>query len=204
LARRNRVDPFGRLIESPARGAWFGNRGCLHDAAGVVHDRAAPTRRWIVCRLAFKGRRRKLLQPGRYTELFFLDEATALAAGHRPCFECRRRDALAFAEAWQAGHGLAARPRADALDAALAAQRRPAARETRPSLAACRDLPDGAMAAVGGAAYLIHGGRFFRWAPGGYAPDSSVPGPATILTPAGTRRALAALYRAQIDPSASR
>jgi hypothetical protein len=204
MPRRNRVDPWGRLVETPARGAWFGNRGCLHDAAGRIGDRAAPTRRWIICRLTFKGRRRTLLQPGRYTELFFLDEATALAAGHRPCFECRREDALAFAAAWADGHGLAARPGADALDAALAEQRRPEARETRASPAACRDLPEGAIVAMGEAAYLLRAGRFWRWSPGGYAPAGRVAGPVSVLTPAGTRRALGAGYRPQIDESALR
>ena len=86
---QNRVDPFGRLVADPVRGAWFGNRGCLHDDEGQIR-RFHSGRRWIYCRLEFKGRQRELLQPGRYTELFFLDEATAFAAGHRPCAECLR------------------------------------------------------------------------------------------------------------------
>src|SRR5690606_30655602 len=93
--------PWGRLIATPARCAWFGNRGCLHDRSGTIRDRAPPTDAWIICLLRFKGRRRALLQPGRYTELFFLDEATALAAGHRPCGECRRADLRRFGAAWR-------------------------------------------------------------------------------------------------------
>jgi hypothetical protein len=88
---RNRVTPFGDIIATEARGLLFGNRGVLHDAEGIL-VRAWQVRRWIDCRLEFKGRRRPLLRPGRFTELFFLDEATALAAGHRPCAECRRED----------------------------------------------------------------------------------------------------------------
>ena len=89
---QNRVTPLGELIADPARGLVYGNRGCLHDATGRIR-RTFAVKRWIACRLEFKGRRRSpLLQPGRYTELFFLDEATAFAAGHRPCAECRRED----------------------------------------------------------------------------------------------------------------
>src|SRR5262249_40373383 len=89
---RNRVTPLGELIADPARGLVYGNRGCLHDERGEIRRRFA-TRRWLSCRLAFKGwHRTALMQPGRFTELFFLDEATALAAGHRPCALCRRED----------------------------------------------------------------------------------------------------------------
>lgn len=203
MPRRNRVDPWGRPFATAARGAWFGNRGCIHDAAGTIGVRAATTRRWIVCRLLFKGRRRRLLQPGRYTELFFLDEATALAAGHRPCFECRRADALAFAEAWRAGQGARTRPGADAMDAVLARERRPAARETQP-LARCLGLPEGTMVAAGEAAYVIAAGRFRRWTPSGYVADEPASGPLVVLTPPATRRVFAAGYRPQIDASAFR
>ncbi len=96
MPRRNRVTPLGELVADPARGLVFGNRGCLHDAGGAIR-RAYATRRWIGCRLRFKDwRRAPLMQPGRYTELFFLDEATAFAAGHRPCALCRRADYRRF------------------------------------------------------------------------------------------------------------
>src|SRR5919204_3108497 len=99
VPRRNRVTPFGDIIAAEARGLLFGNRGVLHDEAGkLVRD--WQVRRWIACRLRFKGRRRELLRPGKFTELFFLDEATALAAGHRPCAECRREDFVRFRDVW--------------------------------------------------------------------------------------------------------
>ena len=92
MTLQNRVTPLGDLVADPARGLVYGNRGCLHDAQGRIRRRFA-VKRWIACRLEFRGRRRSpLQQPGRYTELFFLDEVTALAAGHRPCAECRRED----------------------------------------------------------------------------------------------------------------
>src|SRR5215204_4373861 len=96
---QNRVTPLGALIADPARGLLYGNRGCLHDRQGTIR-RSFAVKRWIACRLEFKGRKRPLLRPGRYTELFFLDEATAFAAGHRPCAECRRADFNRFREAW--------------------------------------------------------------------------------------------------------
>src|SRR5215213_5850381 len=96
MPRQNRVTPLSDIIADPARGLVFGNRGCLHDDDGRIRRHHAG-RAWIACRLRFKDRRRVLMQPRRYTELFFLDEATALAAGHRPCAECRRADALSFA-----------------------------------------------------------------------------------------------------------
>src|SRR5215212_4900162 len=99
MPRQNRVTPLGDIIAHPARGLVFGNRGCLHDDEGRIRRRFAG-RAWIACRLRFKDRRRALMQPGRYTELFFLDDATALAAGHRPCAECRRDDYRRFIEAW--------------------------------------------------------------------------------------------------------
>src|SRR5713101_3088602 len=136
----NRVDPFGNLFADPARGLFFGNRG------GRIHrdDRALGFRRWvshswICCRLDFKGRHRDVWGAG-YTELFFLDEPTALAAGHRPCFECRRRDAQAFAAAFARGRGAA--PRAAEIDRVLHAERLDG-RAKRQHRLAIDDLPDG-------------------------------------------------------------
>ena len=100
---QNRVTPEGDIIATPARGTMMGNRGgAFHTPEQTLGPRRWRTKAWICCVLEFKGRHRAVMQPNRYTELFFLDEATALAAGHRPCFECRRRDALRFAEAWRA------------------------------------------------------------------------------------------------------
>src|SRR5579884_3965447 len=95
MPRQNRVTPFGEIITTSERGTFMGNRGVLHDAEGRI-GRAWQVKRWLVCVLEFRGRHRMVMTPGRYTELFFLDEATALAAGHRPCFECRRQRFLDF------------------------------------------------------------------------------------------------------------
>ena len=102
MSRQNRVDPEGRLIEARARGTLMGNRGCLHDDSGNIVRQSARDA-WVTCLLSFKDRQRQIMQPGHYTELFFLDEATALAAGHRPCSECRRDRYVAYLEAWATG-----------------------------------------------------------------------------------------------------
>jgi hypothetical protein len=178
---QNRVTPLGELVVDPARGLVYGNRGCLHDAAGRPR-RAYTTRRWIACRLEFRGRRRSpLLQPGRYTELFFLDEATALAAGHRPCAECRREDYRRFAAFWRERHGETG---ADAIDARLHAERWDG--DGRRLHAAPRDgLPDGAFVLEHGAPYLVHRGRLRRWSCGGYGEPFAAPpsAQATLITP---------------------
>jgi len=100
---QNRVDPFGQLIETPARGAWMGNRGLIHNEYQKI-VRNFRLKAWITCRLEFKGRHRVVMSPDRYTELFFLDEATAFSAGHRPCAECRREDYIRFKAAWVKGN----------------------------------------------------------------------------------------------------
>jgi hypothetical protein len=165
---RNRVTPFGELIADPARGLVYGNRGCLHDDTGRIR-RHHDGRRWIACRLRFKDwHRSPLLQPGRFTELFFLDEATAFAAGHRPCALCRREDYRRFLE-------LTGAPGADAIDARLNAERGLRHR--------ARDLPDGAFVERGGDAWLVRGGELLRWTPAGYADRVPRPGgAATVIT----------------------
>ena len=127
---QNRVDPFGELLATPARGLFFGNRGGrFHTDAKTLTMRRWASRQWICCVLDFKGRQRDVW--GRfYTELFFLDEPTAFAAGHRPCFECRRKDAEAFAEIWRKAHKLRTRPYADEMDAVLREREQNAASET--------------------------------------------------------------------------
>ena len=118
---RNRVTPFGELVAIPERGTMLGNRGILHDERREI-VRTSHVRRWICCVLEFKGIRRTVMKPRSYTELFFLDEATALAAGHRPCFECRRRAALDFQSAWVKALGGPAM--ADDMDRVLSVDRR--------------------------------------------------------------------------------
>jgi hypothetical protein len=181
---RNRVTPLGELVADPARGLVYGNRGCLHDAQGRIRRRYAG-RRWIACRLEFRGwLRRPLLQPGRFTELFFLDEATALAAGHRPCALCRREDYVCFGELWADLHPGEAG--ADAIDARLHAERLdPAGGGRRLHEAAPGELPDGAFVLDGGEPCLVLGGRLRRWTPAGYGAPRPLPAgmPARLITP---------------------
>jgi hypothetical protein len=166
MPRQNRVTPLGELVADPARGLVYGNRGCLHDDTGRI-GRAWNGRRWISCRLEFRGRRRRpLLRPGRYTELFFLDEATAFAAGHRPCAECRREDYVRFGARWRELHpGQAG---VDAIDAQLHAER-VAGRGRRLHRTGLDGLPDGAFVVVGGSPWLVLGSELLRWTPAGYA-----------------------------------
>lgn len=200
--RQNRVTPFSDLIADPARGLYMGNRGCLHDADGQIR-RPWRGALWICCVTRFKGRRRTLMQPGCYTELFFLDEAVALAAGHRPCAECRRADYLAFRAAWDRA-GLPAAAHAADIDRTLHRSRldpetRQQARLVRPMAS----LPDGAFVAEGAEAYLVLGDRLFAWQPAGYGPSRRrPPGYAEVLTPAPMLAVLAAGYSPHLHPTA--
>jgi hypothetical protein len=184
MARQNRVTPLGDLVADPARGLVYGNRGCLHDGEGRVRRRYA-VQRWIACRLEFKGRRRALMQPGRYTELFFLDEATAFAAGHRPCAECRRADYDRFVSLWAAHHR--GERGADAIDRRLHEERlAPATRLQRRHGAAYGDLPGGAFVLRGDAPWLVCGDALLRWSAGGYTEAVARPADAeraVVLTP---------------------
>jgi hypothetical protein len=210
MPHRNRVDPFGALIETPARGAWYGNRGCLHDRHGRITDRKPPADQWIICLLQFKGRRRTLLQPGRFTELFFLDEATGLAAGHRPCGECRHADLRRFGAAWPGTwpRGFALAREMDEVmkrERAVAPERR-----GRWSIDPERPPPDGLMFvkpdADPRAVLLAAGGRLWRWSPFGYEGPVAWPvrRQAVLLTPPSTAQAIANGYKVHVHPSALR
>ncbi len=181
---QNRVTPFSELVAEPGRGLVYGNRGCLHDDAGRVRRRYNG-RRWIACRLRFRGwHRHPLLQPGRFTELFFLDEATAFAAGHRPCALCRREDYNGFAEIWRELHP--GQVGADAMDAQLHAERvEPATRSQRHHDARYEDLPDGAFVVHDEEPCLLLGTALLRWTAAGYEPRDRRParGPAVVITP---------------------
>ena len=160
----------------------YGNRGCLHDSSGRIRRRYQ-VRRWIACRLDFRGRRRApLVQPGRYTELFFLDEATALAAGHRPCAECRREDYRRFAAWWRERHGDVG---ADVIDLRLHAERvDPAAGGPRFHRSDLGLLPDGVFVLHDGEPRLVLGDRLWAWEPGGYSsPVARESGGTTVVTP---------------------
>jgi hypothetical protein len=176
MPRQNRVTPLGELIADPARGLVYGNRGCLHDDTGRIR-RAFAVKRWIACRLEFKDwQRGPMLQPGRFTELFFLDEATAFAAGHRPCALCRRDDYDRFV----ALVGM----RADAIDERLHAERIDGSRQRRLHRALLQDLPDGAFVLEDAEPWLVLGEDLLRWRPSGYAERRSRPaGEVALITP---------------------
>ena len=179
MPRQNRVTPLSELIADPARGLVYGNRGCLHDSAGRVR-RSYNGKRWIACRLRFRGwHRHPLMAPGRFTELFFLDEATAFAAGHRPCALCRREDYDRLTALW---HGLhPGRHGADAIDGQLHDERRDhATRNQRRHRAQLDELPDGAFVLEAGAPWLVLGSRLLAWTPAGYAARRPRPTRATL------------------------
>src|SRR5882757_4950405 len=168
MTLRNRVTPLSELIADPARGLVYGNRGCLHDEHGQIRRRHNG-RRWIACRLEFRGwLRRPLLQPGRFTELFFLDEATAFAAGHRPCALCRREDYVRFVARWRGLHP--GQEGADAIDAQLHAERvAPGTRAQLRHEARLASLPDGTFVLLDSEAHLVLGSSLLRWTTAGYA-----------------------------------
>ncbi len=190
---QNRVLPTGEIIAHPARGTVMGNRGGrIHAENQCLTGSRWKSKAWIICRLSFKGRQRRVMGSG-YTELFFLDEATALAAGHRPCFECRRHAAIAFAQAFP-GPG---RTPAGDMDNILHAERRHPA-DSSPFSA----LPDGTMIRSNSEILLKWRGLAHPWQIEGYAAPRAMPdGPVTPLTPAATRSALANGYQPQLHPS---
>jgi len=198
----NRVDPFGTIFATPHRGAFMGNRGGrLHDTGKTIVRRWA-SKAWITCLLAFKDYRRKQVMGDSYTELFFLDEATALAAGHRPCAECRRADynrfKALFIEA-QAAQGVTVRTAME-MDAVLHRERLARPRVTARAV----DLPDGSMLVLDTQAWLKRDGRLWLWGPGGYQADRPLPADAVeVLTPGATLAVLAAGYAAHMDGSSA-
>jgi hypothetical protein len=191
----NRVTPFGDLLAVPERGTLTGNRGVLHDPEAQI-VRRWQVRRWITCDLRFRGRHRQVMAPRRYTHLFFLDEATALAAGHRPCAECRRADYEAFRRCWASAHRRReSLPSADAMDAVLHRERALVDGRRRTWPAAAADLPDGTFAVLDDDPWLLRSGSLWRWTPGGYRHRRPAPPvPLAVLTPPSTVAALRAGY----------
>jgi hypothetical protein len=195
----NRVDPFGTLFATPARGTLFGNRGgqfhCV--ASQTIPARPYASRQWICCVLSFKDRRRKVWGKG-YTELFFADEVSALAAGHRPCFECRRADAVAFAAAWGRSRGIVP-PRAPAMDRALHEERLLPGRSyaKRHHVMPGHSLPDATVIAMDGKAHAVAGDGLRPWSFEGFGPaEQRRPyGDVSVLTPPAIVAVLAAGYR---------
>jgi len=203
---RNRLLPTGEIVADPARGTLTGNRGCLHGTGRDLGVSRWRSKLWICCVLDWRGIRRDPMPPNRWTMLFFLDEATALAAGHRPCAYCRRADYLSYVEAWRTGHGLAERPRAVEMDAVLHAQRvvsRTRQQVTRPAVAG--DLPDGVMVRVGGEIGLFAAAAFRPWSFTGYGEPAPLPPDTAVdlLTPPASVAALRAGYHPVLHPSAA-
>jgi len=195
---QNRVTPLGELVADPGRGLVYGNRGCLHDELGRIRRRYSG-KRWIACRLEFRGwKRGPLLQPGRFTELFFLDEVTAFAAGHRPCALCRREDYDRLVATWRELHP--GQIGADAVDAQLHAERiAPGTRAQLRHEAPIDELPDGAFVLHDDAPHLVLGENLLRWTARGYAQRTPRPAAqqAVVITPPS----LVALFRTGWNPS---
>jgi hypothetical protein len=199
---QNRVTPSGEIIATPHRGMFTGNRGIIHDPMTKTLTRRWASQAWLTCVCEFRGRRREVMGGRSWTELFFLDEATAFAAGHRPCFFCRRGDANRFRAAWEQGNGVK-NVLAREIDAVLHRERLDRGSKRLHALTLPPEkLPDGAMLQAGDESYLIAQGRVMLWSPAGYREASGTLKHAMLLTPPSTLRALDAGYRPVLHPSA--
>jgi hypothetical protein len=196
---------MGEIVATPERGTFTGNRGIIHDPARrTLLKRRWTTKAWIICVCEFRGRRRDVMGTQSWTELFFLDEATAFAAGHRPCFYCRRADANAFRAAWQRGNRTSDL-RAPAVDAVLHAERLDRrAKRLHPLPMPLDELPDGAMVQAGEESFVIMNGLPLRWSFTGYRAVDAPFSDARLITPPSTVRALAAGYKPVLHGSASK
>jgi hypothetical protein len=201
---QNRVTPLGDIIATSARGLFVGNRGIIHDpATKTLLGKRWSCPAWLTCVLEFRGRRREVMERRSWTELFFLDEATAFAAGHRPCFYCRRDDANRFRAAWEKGNRTK-QLLAPEIDAVLHRERLEGRNKRLHRLPMPPEhLPDGAMVQAGEDSFLIAQGRALLWSPAGYTSAARVPRAASLLTPPSTLRAFMAGYRPVLHPSAS-
>ena len=199
---QNRVTPLGDIIATPHRGMFTGNRGIIHDPRTKTLTRRWASRAWLTCVCEFRGRRRQVMGGRSWTELFFLDEATALSAGHRPCFFCRRDDANRFRAAWEEGNGVR-RVLARDIDAVLHRERLSGAKKRMHALPmSLQELPDGAMLQEGAESYLVLQSRALKWSPAGYRNAPNAIKDAMLLTPPSTLRALSAGYRPVLHKSA--
>jgi len=199
---QNRVTPFGEMVAIAQRGLFTGNRGIIHDpSTKTLLTKRWATRTWLVCDREFKGRRREVMAGRSWTELFFLDEAVALAAGHRPCFLCRRDAAERFRACWASARGISS-PSAAEIDDVLHIERLDHGRKRlHPLDAALRDLPDGTVVAVGDDAFTIRAGLGHRWTGGGYDHPRVLDCADWMLTPPSTVAALSAGYPPVFHPS---
>jgi hypothetical protein len=200
---QNRVTPSGDIIATPHRGLFTGNRGIIHDpATKTLLTRRWASQAWLTCVCEFRGRRREVMGGRSWTELFFLDEATAFAAGHRPCFFCRRHDAVRFRAAWEQGNGVTG-VRARDIDAVLHRERLSDGKKRLHAVPIpLEELPDGAMVQEGTESFLVLQGRALLWSPSGYRNAPNALQDAMLLTPPSTLRALSAGYRPVLHPSA--
>lgn len=200
---QNRVTPTGEIAAIPARGMFVGNRGIIHNpATKTLLKKRWSTDAWLTCMLEFRGRRRKVMQRQSWTELFFLDEATAFAAGHRPCFYCRREDANRFRAAWEKGNRVSEVLAPD-MDAVLHRERFASAKKLHPLPMSIEKLPDGSMVQAGEESFLIAHGKPLLWSPSGYRAVKGSIKDAKLLTPPSTVRAFAAGYRVVLHGSVS-
>jgi hypothetical protein len=201
---QNRVTPAGEIVADPGRGLLMGNRGCLHGQSRELGTSRWRSKMWICCVLDWKGRRRDPMPPGRWTALFFLDEATALAAGHRPCGYCRRADYQDFAESWREAQGLPGRLLAARADAILHRERVSRSRRKLTYRAAAGQLPDGVMVRADGVTGLLAGGLLLPWSFSGYGEPRGPHGDSQVevLTPPSIVAAIGAGYRPQVHPTA--
>jgi hypothetical protein len=203
MALQNRVNPLGEIVAASERGTLMGNRGVLHDDARRI-VRPWQLIRWIACATEFRGRWRPVMTPNRWTELFFLDEATALAAGHRPCAHCRNADYQRFRGAWSDARGIDP-PSAEAIDRVLHEDRLVDRREKRTYLERRAALPDGTVVRLDDAAWLVLRGTLLRWSLGGYGEPraAALPDRLEVLTPRSTVAALRAGYEPDLHDSAA-
>ncbi|AUC98014.1 hypothetical protein CWS35_30055 [Bradyrhizobium sp. SK17] len=200
---QNRVTPTGEIVASAHRGTFTGNRGIIHDpATRTLLNKRWSSPAWLTCVCEFRGRRRKVMSQQSWTELFFLDEATAFAAGHRPCFYCRRDDAKRFRAAWEQGSGVGDL-KVKAMDAVLHAERLDRRQKRlHPLPVPINELPDGTMVQASDQSYLVANGKTLRWSFAGYE-RAEVSAPAMLLTPPSTVRAFQSGYRPVLHVSAN-
>ncbi|MBZ4190977.1 hypothetical protein [Niabella beijingensis] len=202
---QNRVDPLGHLIRTEARGQWMGNRGCIHDAHQQI-VRPFRLKAWLICLLEFKGRKRNVMTEGQYTELFFLDEATAFAAGHRPCFECRRQDHIRFRRYWlkgNPGYGFTERTSIQQIDFILHEERMDPRGSKITFKEKAASLPDGTFILLDNVPFLLWKKRLYKWTSSGYENGGGVADEQimTLLTPRSTVNTFKAGYKPQVHTS---
>ena len=202
MSLQNRVTPSGEIIATPERGMFTGNRGIIHDPATKTLTRRWAGNAWLTCVCEFRGRRRVVMGGRSWTELFFLDEATAFAAGHRPCFYCRRDDANRFRSCWEKGNRVKDL-HAPEIDAVLHRERFASGKKLHRLPMPIAKLPDGTMLQAGGDSFLVVQGRALKWSPAGYTKAERELNDPRLLTPPSTVRAFAAGFRSALHPSAN-